>query len=484
MRLFRRKQQHRRAMSIDETTVVSAHTTAVEPRLLLPELTEEVPALSSRSHALKPKLSIKTSTASSGINPVSPLRIFRRMHNTHQHRRSRSEADSSVFAAAAASAQVEEDTSVQSFHRADLQVGRLLGEGGFACVFDVKVKKSSSPRNKKHPKKLALKQLRPELLQDKNLFGRAAKALVQEASIMEQLRGHKNILHLRGISGDADESMPHKRKGGFDAFFLITDALRETMVDRMAHWTATKRSLSPQKQQQQWMYQLNYVLQIAQALSFCHEQRIIYRDTKCENVGFIDEHTIQLFDFGLARALPEYEDHDDCETVTSSLDSCYGDEDVYRMTICGTQRWMAPEVYNRGWYSTKADVYSWSMTAVELLTQKKPHSYMSLSVHKILVLEGGGRPSVGEFPAGLQLILQQAWAHNVEDRWSMAQVCAALEAYIGSECSQQSPPLSPVTQGGSTKEAAPLQDQAQTNNLADVQQQPTATENLFLASAA
>ena len=160
------------------------------------------------------------------------------------------------------------------------------------------------------------------------------------------------------------------------------------------------------------------------------------------------------------------------------------------MTICGTQRWMAPEVYNRGWYSTKADVYSWSMTVVEMLTQKKPHSYMSLPVHKILVLEGGGRPTIGEFPAGLQLILQQAWAQKVENRWSMAQICAALAAYIGSECSQQSPSsLSSSGTNGSTvvKEAVAteaLQDQAQSHNLADAQQHPLTTENLFLASAA
>ena len=58
------------------------------------------------------------------------------------------------------------------------------------------------------------------------------------------------------------------------------------------------------------------------------------------------------------------------------------------------------------------------------------------------VLEGGGRPNLDGFPTGLQHILRQSWAALLSERWSMAQVVAALEAYIGSEGSQQA-----VTQG-------------------------------------
>lgn len=468
MRLFRRK-QHRRShseLTAEEALTVastSSSSSKSQQHLFLPELAEEAPVTTT---ALKP-------------NSVLPLRLFRRKQN--HHRRATSEPMSADQLACLP--QQPDETDTESFHRSDLQVGRLLGEGGFACVFQVKVK--SNGKHAKPKNKLALKQLRQELLQDKDLFATAANALVQEASIMKQLRGHKNILTLRGVSGDADQPMPNKR--GFDAFFLLTDALKETMADRLTKWSKSARSASstPAQRQERWMYQLNYSLQIAQALAYCHEQRIIFRDCKCDNIGFSDEHTIQLFDFGMARALPsndnEEDSDDDCQTVTSSLDSLHGEDDVFRMTICGTQRWMAPEVYNRGWYSTKADVYSWSMTAVELLTHKKPHSYMSLPVHKVLVLEGGGRPAVSNFPVGLQLILQQAWAHNVADRWSMAQVCAALQAYIGSECSQQQASTTDSSKG---RDAPLLQDQARNNNLKDIQNQPNAKTNALLTAKA
>jgi serine/threonine protein kinase len=343
-----------------------------------------------------------------------------------------------------------------------------LGEGGFAQVFAVTIKKSSNE------KKLALKRLRPELLKDKQQFQFAADALVQESRIMALLKGHDHILTLRGVSCEAEHPLFTKR--GFDSFFLVTDALRETMTDRVLQWNESPSN------QERWMHQLQYALQVAKALAYCHEHRIVYRDCKVDNLGFTDEHTVALFDFGLARELPEEDDFDDAQTCTSSLDETCGEE-VFHMTICGSQRHMAAEVFNRGWYNCKADTYSWAMTVVEMITGKKPYPYMSLPVHKILVLEGGGRPNVEGFPTGLQHILKQSWAHSVSERWSMAQVCAALETYIGSECSQQAA----TTATDSKTTIALLQDQAKTNNLEAVQQQQQPQpedSNLVVAGAA
>lgn len=351
--------------------------------------------------------------------------MFRRRK---QHRRISSADDAVQEHAEAALEQQKQPQQAQllRLRRNDVHMGKLLGEGGFAQVFSVTHKKQ----------KLALKRLRPEKKGDKS----AAKALVQESHILSLLQGHNHIVTLRGVACGLAKS-----------FFLLTDALPEMLTDRVRHW-----STSPSNPER-WMDQLQYALQIAQALSYCHEHRIVYRDCKVDNVGFSDKKTIQLFDFGMARQLPEEcDDFDDAQTCTSSLDEQYGQEEVFHMTMCGTQRHMAPEVYNRGWYNCKADVYSWAMTVVELITGKKPYPYMSLPVHKILVLEGGGRPNIHGFPTGLQHILRQSWAHSLGERWSMAQVCAALETYIGSECSQQAA----VT--------VPVKDQVQVNRPLDV----------------
>ncbi|CAB9506051.1 SPS1-related proline-alanine-rich protein kinase [Seminavis robusta] len=414
-----------------------------------------------------------TTSTTTPTTSTSPLRMWRRK----QHRRSQSADDADSNAAAVASAVAAQFKAEQEelwrLKRREIQLGKILGEGGFAQVFSVTTKRAQLYPWKRQ--KLALKQLRPELLKDKTLFARAASSLVQESRIMAQLKGHPHILQLRGVSDEEEEPLPTKR--GFDSFFLVTDALRETMTDRLLKWQENPSS-SRKVLEQRWNHQLQYALQTAKALVHCHENGIIFRDCKADNLGFSDDHTVQLFDFGMARELP-CEDFDDAQTCASSLDDAHGGEELFQMTMCGTQRHVAPEVYNRGWYNLKADSYSFAMTVLELVTGKKPFPGMSLPVHKILVLEGGGRPNVDAFPAGLQAILRQAWAQNISERWTMAQVCAALETYIGSaDCSRHDPT------NASNKTAAPvLQDQARSNNLAATRQR-TACKKSMLASAA
>jgi serine/threonine protein kinase len=392
-------------------------------------------------------------TCTNNAGTSSTLRMWRR-----KHRRSSSADDvhqTSADIANAAAAQIKaEQEELLKLRRTDVQLGKLLGEGGFARVFSVTVKKTDPKR------KLALKQLRPELLSDKDIFRKAASALVQESRIMAQLKGHPHILQLRGVSCDAKKPLP--TKGGFDSFFLVTDALRETMTDRLKHWQDNPAP-TPKVAEERWNYKLQYALQTAKALAYCHEQGIVFRDCKVDNLGFSDEHTVQLFDFGMARELPDF---DDAQTCTMSLDEIHGQEELFKMTICGTQRHLAPEVYLRGWYNLKADTYSWAHTVVELVTGKKPHPYMSLAVHKVLVLEGGGRPNVDAFPAGLQSILNQAWAQDISERWTMGQVVAALETYIGSDCSQKNPAAA-----AAKPEVVVLQDQSRSSNLSAVHQQ-------------
>ena len=42
------------------------------------------------------------------------------------------------------------------------------------------------------------------------------------------------------------------------------------------------------------------------------------------------------------------------------------------MTLCGTDEWMAPEVISGEFYDEKADVFSFGMVVVELITRQKP----------------------------------------------------------------------------------------------------------------
>ena len=148
------RKQHRRSLSAPDAEEVVTQPTSC----LMPELTEEPLPMSPPVIKLK----MKSKSSATNSNSVSPLRLFRRKQ--HRHRRSISEPNSALFAARAACPQhydcEQDDTTLQHFHRSDLQVGRLLGAGGFACVFDVKVmttSTSTSSFKNKNETKLALK---------------------------------------------------------------------------------------------------------------------------------------------------------------------------------------------------------------------------------------------------------------------------------------------------------------------------------------
>ena len=155
-------------------------------------------------------------------------------------------------------------------------------------------------------------------------------------------------------------------------------------------------------------------------------------DLKPSNVGFKADDTVQLFDFGLCRQLPD---------ATSR-----GEDETFLMSGVGTRRYMAPEVCNSNCYNLKADCFSWSMLVVEMLTLHKPYPQYSSEQHAEYVCKQGERPVLTQYgiPPVLQHLLEQAWAHDVRARISMKVICDELESlamYTDEELSQ-------LTQGG------------------------------------
>jgi hypothetical protein len=95
---------------------------------------------------------------------------------------------------------------------------------------------------------------------------------------------------------------------------------------------------------------IDYVRQAAEALKYVHEQQIVHRDVKPQNL-ILGEGGITLVDFGVAREL--------------------GEEDEGTVGI-GTPRFMAPEVFAGGTVSPRSDVFGLAATAWTLLVGKPP----------------------------------------------------------------------------------------------------------------
>jgi len=98
---------------------------------------------------------------------------------------------------------------------------------------------------------------------------------------------------------------------------------------------------------------LEYTHQACEALDYVHEQRIVHRDVKPENL-ILGEQGVILVDFGVARQL-DAEDPDEVGTVG-----------------VGTPRYMAPEIFAGGTVSERSDVFSLAATVSTLLCGQLP----------------------------------------------------------------------------------------------------------------
>ena len=98
---------------------------------------------------------------------------------------------------------------------------------------------------------------------------------------------------------------------------------------------------------------LKYAQQTCEALHYVHEQRIVHRDVKPENL-ILGEKGVILVDFGVAREL-DREGHENIGTAG-----------------VGTPRYMAPEVFADGSVSERSDVFSLATTVSTLLCGELP----------------------------------------------------------------------------------------------------------------
>ena len=103
---------------------------------------------------------------------------------------------------------------------------------------------------------------------------------------------------------------------------------------------------------------LTYAQQTCEALDYVHEQHIVHRDVKPDNL-ILGEDGVILVDFGVAREL-RFDDVDDDATVGVGT------------VGVGTPRFMAPEIFAGGAVSERSDVFSLAVTLSALLTGELP----------------------------------------------------------------------------------------------------------------
>jgi serine/threonine protein kinase len=154
--------------------------------------------------------------------------------------------------------------------------------------------------------------------------------------------------------------------------------------------------------------------QIASGLEYLHalEPPVLHRDLKSANILLGDAGSrLAIADFGLAR---------------------YQAGPGSKMTAeTGSYRWMAPEVIRHEEYNAKCDVYSFAITAWEMLTYRIPFDNLMPVEAAFGVAREAKRPPVPpETPASIKQMLSACWNQDARLRPALPEICMALSEEV------------------------------------------------------
>ena len=262
---------------------------------------------------------------------------------------------------------------------------------------------------------LAMKCLRPQARSNFDHFLVGVEDLIHETAILSTL-DHPNIIKLWGRAGDASSFKLS------DGYFILVDKLQDTLQDRIDRWAKdypNARKNAPS------LSQIKVACDISDALSYLHMSNIVFRDLKPANVGFDANGQLKLFDFGFAAIIASEDDNESNPRVLND--------------ICGTLRYMAPEVSAALDYGKEVDVYSFGILLWEICAAKKPFSKIkSTRDFKNKVYGEEERPKLGKYwPGYLKDLMQKCWSNDPAERPTMTYVKSMLTSSV---CEMKSKP--------------------------------------------
>ena len=101
-----------------------------------------------------------------------------------------------------------------------------------------------------------------------------------------------------------------------------------------------------------WRLRVSFATDIARALAYLHARRCIHRDLKGENLLVTTNGRLKITDFGFARIAARNAD------------------EVKRLTFCGTDSYMSPEILLGEEFDLPTDLYSLGVILCEILARK------------------------------------------------------------------------------------------------------------------
>lgn len=254
----------------------------------------------------------------------------------------------------------------------------LIGSGGMSDVYRARCHKLN--------RLVAIKVLKKEFSREEGFVGK----FQMEAQAAARL-SHPNIVNVYDV---VDEGSIH-----YIVMELIEGITLKSYIGKKGFLDVKEA--------------VGIAIQVAQGIGAAHDQNIIHRDIKPQNMLISKDGKVKVADFGIARAAS-------AQTMTSEA--------------MGSVHYMAPEQARGGYSDARSDIYSLGITIFEMVTGRLPfEGNNAVAVAIAQLQEPISRPTYfnPEIPVSLEGVILKCTEKKPEYRYSqMAEVIADLRRVL------------------------------------------------------
>lgn len=155
---------------------------------------------------------------------------------------------------------------------------------------------------------------------------------------------------------------------------------------------------------------VSIAIQVSMGIEAAHNNHIIHRDIKPQNIIISKEGKVKVTDFGIAKAATS-------NTITSN--------------VMGSVHYTSPEQARGGYSDEKSDIYSLGITLFEMLTGRVPfngETTVAIAIKHIQEEIPSPKDFVPEIPMGVELIVLKCCQKSPDRRYqSMAELIEDLK---------------------------------------------------------
>ena len=207
-----------------------------------------------------------------------------------------------------------------------------IGSGGMSEVYRA--------RDHRLNRDVAIKVLKQEFNSDRSFIGKFRTEAHAAACL-----SHPNIVHVFDVGEEADIH--------YIVMELVEGITLTTYISRKGKLEIRET--------------IGIAMQVAQGIEAAHEQHIVHRDIKPQNIIISRDGKVKVTDFGIAKAATN-------ETITSST--------------MGSVHYISPEQARGGYCDERSDIYSLGITMYEMLTGRVPFEGDSTVSVALLHIQG------------------------------------------------------------------------------------------------